>query len=101
VTDVDFAYKLNTLKYEIVDSKRNGLRVCNECFDQDQPQLKLGRVNTSDNQSLYNARVDTGEAESTRIFAFDPIGGGVTEFGSSTMGLDIKANIGTITVSTS
>jgi hypothetical protein len=72
-----FAYKLNTLKYEIVDSKRNGLRVCNECFDQDQPQLKLGRVNTSDNQSLYNARVDTGEAESTRYFAFDPIGGGV------------------------
>ena len=82
-------------------SKRNGLRVCNECFDQDQPQLKLGKLNTSDNQSLFNPRVDTGETESTRYFAFNPIGGGVTEFGSSTMGLDITAKIGTITVSTS
>jgi len=96
-----FSYKLNNLRYEIVDSKRNGLRVCNECFDQDQPQLKLGKLNTSDNQSLFNPRVDTGETESTRYFAFNPIGGGVTEFGSSTMGLDITAKIGTITVSTS
>ena len=95
------SYKLNNLKYEIVDSKRNGLRVCNECFDVDQPQLKLGDIDTSDNESLYNPRVDTGEKESTSYFAFNPIGGGVTEFGSSTMGLSIKGEIGKITVSTS
>ena len=77
------------------------MRVCNECFDEDQPQLKLGEIDTSDNQSLYNARVDTGESDSTRYFAFNPIGGGVTEFGSSTMGLDIKGEIGKVTVSTS
>ena len=30
-------------------------------------------IDTSDNESLYNPRVDTGEAESTRYFAFDPL----------------------------
>ena len=72
-----------------------------ECFDEDQPQLKLGQIDTSDKQSLYNPRVDTGEEESTTYFAFDPIGGGVSEFGSRTMGLDIKGEIGKVTVSTS
>ena len=77
------------------------MRVCSECFDVDQPQLKLGQIDTSDKQSLYNPRVDTGEEESTTYFAFDPIGGGVSEFGSRTMGLDIKGEIGKVTVSTS
>ena len=96
-----FSFKLNNLKYEILDSKRTGFRVCNQCFDEDQPQLKLGQIDTSDKQSLYNPRVDTGEEESTTYFAFDPIGGGVSEFGSRTMGLDIKGEIGKVTVSTS
>ena len=64
-----FSFKLNSLKYEILDSKRTGFRVCNQCFDEDQPQLKLGQIDTSDKQSLYNPRVDTGEEESTTYFA--------------------------------
>ena len=96
-----FTYKLNDLKYEIYDGIRNGLRVCMECLDEDQPQLKLGELNIVDPQNLYNPRVDTGEEESTTYFAFDPIGGGVSEFGSRTMGLDIKGEIGKVTVSTS
>ena len=95
-----FSYRLNTLQYEIEDGKRNGLRVCHECLDEDQPQLKLGQVNTSDPQNLYNARVDTGRAISTRYSSFDPIGGGVTVFGSSTMGLDMTGEIGKLKVST-
>ena len=63
-----FSYRLNTLQYEIEDGKRNGLRVCSECFDVDQPQLKLGEVNTSDNQALFDARVDTGREASTSYF---------------------------------
>jgi len=83
-----FTYKLNTLKYEIVDSKRNGLRVCNECFDQDQPQLKLGNINTSDNQALFDPRVDTGKQSSTSYF------------GSKILNsLGITATLGTITLS--
>ena len=95
-----FSYKLNTLQYQIEDGKRNGLRVCYDCLDEDQPQLKIGEVNTNDPQNLYNARVDTGKTNSTSYAAFDPIGGGVTEFGSSTMGLDIKGEVGKLKVST-
>ena len=29
-----FSYKLNALKYEIENGTRNGLRVCNSCFDE-------------------------------------------------------------------
>ena len=93
-----FTYKLNELQYEIFDSKRNGLRVCYECLDEDQPQLKLGELNIVDPQNLYNPRVDTGEKESTTYYAFNPVGGGVTEFGSSTMGLDITAELGKVKV---
>jgi|TARA_R100001530_G_scaffold124138_1_gene92256 hypothetical protein len=96
-----FTYKLNNLYYEIENSVRNGLRVCNNCFDKDNPQLKLGRLNIIDPQALYNARPDTGESASTRYSSFNPIGGGVTEFGSSTMGLTMNAKLGKITVSTS
>ena len=72
-----FTYLLSNLKYEIEDQKRNGLRVCSECFDQDQPQLQLGKIRHTES-----------------------IGGGVTAFGSSTMGLDIKGEVGKLTVST-
>ena len=83
-----FTYKLNTLRYEIYDGIRNGLRVCNECFDVDQPQLKLGQVNTSDNQALFDPRVDTGREAST------------TYFGSNTLSSQgITGSIGTITTS--
>lgn len=96
-----FTYKLNELRYEIYDSRRNGLRVCNECFDKDQPQLKLGQVKTNDPQALFNSRPDTGKSDSTRYSAFNPIGGGVTQFGSSTMNLKITGEIGKLEVSTS
>ena len=83
-----FTYKLNTLRYEIYDGIRNGLRVCSECFDVDQPQLKLGQVNTSDNQALFDPRVDTGREAST------------TYFGSNTLSSQgITGSIGTITTS--
>ena len=96
-----FTYKLNELRYQIEDSKRNGLRVCKECFDEDQPQLKLGELNIVDPQSLYDPRTDRGKADSTRYFAWDPIGGGDVKFGSSTMGLKMEGKIVKLTVSTS
>ena len=95
-----FTYKLNELYYETQNQIRNGLRVCNECLDQDHPQLRLGELNINDPQALYNSRPDTGESASTRYSSFDPIGGGVTAFGSSTMGLTMNAKLGKLTVST-
>ena len=52
-------------------------------------------------QSLRHPRPQNDLAESRRYFAFDPIGGGVTAFGSRTMGLDITGSVGTIKVTTS
>ena len=94
-----FSYKLNALKYEIQNGTRNGLRVCNSCFDVDQPQLKVGQLNTSDTQALFNARADSGRSESTTYGSFDPIGGGVDVFGSSTMNTKMEGKVGKITVS--
>jgi|TARA_A100000172_G_scaffold15555_3_gene8165 hypothetical protein len=95
-----FTYKLNELRYEVQDKTRNGLRVCKHCFDPDHPQLRVGDVDTSDVQSLFDARVDKGEKDSTSYFSFDPIGGGLDIFGSSTMGLKMTGDVGKLTVST-
>ncbi len=86
-----FTYKLSELKYEIEDEKRNGLRVCNSCFDPDQPQLQVGRLNTSDPQSLFDPRTDSGEIESTLYFGFNPI---------NSTGMVMRASVGKVTIST-
>lgn len=86
-----FTYKLNDLKYEIEDGIRNGLRVCDDCLDIDHPQLKIGEVNTSDNQSLYNPRPDRGEKSSTEYYGFNPV---------SSTGLVLRTKTGTVKVST-
>ena len=86
-----FTYKLNDLKYQIEDGIRNGLRVCDDCLDIDHPQLKIGEVDTSDNQSLYNPRPDRGEKSSTEYYGFDPVAG---------TGLVLRTKIGTVKVST-
>lgn len=96
-----FEYPYNDLKFEIFNQKRTGYRVCDECLDVDQPQLQLGKYATDDPQALLNPRPDRGLTESRRFSAFDPIGGGVTEFGSSTLGLDMFGKIGKLTVTTS
>jgi hypothetical protein len=95
-----FTYKLSELKYEIEDQVRNGLRVCSSCFDQDHPQLQLGKVKFTDPQALYNPRADSGEKSSTSYYAFNPVGGGVTEFGSSTVGLKMTGKVGKVKVVT-
>tara|TARA_B110000003_G_C16214278_1_gene364705 strand:+ start:53 stop:367 length:315 start_codon:yes stop_codon:yes gene_type:complete len=86
-----FTYKLNDLKYEIEDGIRNGLRVCDDCLDIDHPQLKIGEVDTSDNQSLYNPRPDRGEKISTEYYGFNPV---------SSTGLVLRTKTGTVKVST-
>lgn len=70
-------------------------------MDVDQPQLQLGKYAKDDPQALRNPRPDKGLAASRRLSAFNPIGGGITEFGSSTVGLDMFGKIGNLTVTTS
>jgi hypothetical protein len=95
-----FRYPLKDLVPQIENGKPNGLLVGRDMVDEDQPQLQLGRVRTSDPQALRNPRPDQGLAESRKLFAFDPVGGGNSALGSKTVGLDITAKAGKVTVST-
>ena len=95
-----FRYALKDLVPQIENGRPNGLLVGRDMVDEDQPQLQLGKVRTLDPQALRNPRPDQALAESRRLFAFDPVGGGNSALGSRTVGLDITAVAGKVTVST-
>ena len=95
-----FRYPLRDLVPQIENGRPNGLLVGRDVVDEDQPQLQLGRLNMDDPQALRNPRPDQGEAESRRLYAFDPVGGGNSALGSRTVGLDITAVAGKVTVRT-
>ena len=75
-----------------------GFLVGKDVVDKDQPQLQLGKVKVDDPKAIRNPRPDRGLEQSRALFAFDPVGGGVTAFGSRTVGLDIEAQSGKVTV---
>lgn len=91
-------YNLRDLVRQIEDGQWNGLLVGRDVVDQDQPQLKLGDVDANDPQALRNPRPDKELTESRGLFAWNPVGGGVSEFGSRTVGLDITAGVGIVKV---
>lgn len=49
-------FPLRTLKYQVVDRKNTNLRVCRSCLDIDQPQWRIGEVESSDAQGLRDPR---------------------------------------------
>jgi hypothetical protein len=67
--------------------------------DIDHEQLQLGRVDASDPQNLEDPRPDQSLTSSRALAAWNPVGGGVTEFGSRTVGLNIFVKTGKVTVS--
>ena len=93
-----FRYKLTDLVPQILNQRPTGLLVGRDVVDVDQPQLQLGRVAFTDNQALRNPRPDRALAESRDLFAFNPVGGGVTQLGSFTVGLDMECNSGEVKV---
>jgi hypothetical protein len=96
-----FRYPLRDLVRQIEDGRWNGLLVGRDVVDKDQPQLKLGDVNASDPQALRFPRPDKDLTQSRELFAWNPVGGGVTSLGSRTVGLDMEAVVGRVTVETS
>jgi|TARA_E500000318_G_scaffold100364_1_gene103046 hypothetical protein len=96
-----FRYALRDLVPLIRDGRDTGFRVGFDVLDKDNPQYELGRMKMSDPQALRNPRPDTALEESRILGAFDPVGGGITELGSRTVGLDITGEIGRVTVVTS
>jgi hypothetical protein len=51
-------YKLSQLKMEVVKTKLYQLKVCNECWDPDHPQLQLGMYPVDDPQAVRQPRPD-------------------------------------------
>jgi hypothetical protein len=52
-------YKLKQLKVEVIKTKLYQLKVCEACWDPDQPQLQLGMYPVNDPQAVYQPRPDT------------------------------------------
>ena len=52
-------YKLKQLKMEVIKTKLYQLKVCEACWDPDQPQLQLGMYPVNDPQAVYQPRPDT------------------------------------------
>ena len=52
-------YKLKQLKMEVIKTKLYQLKVCEACWDPDQPQLQLCMYPVYDPQALYQPRPDT------------------------------------------
>ena len=52
-------YKLHELSKQVVNRIPTELLVCEECNDEDHPQLQLGKYPVNDPQAVRNPRVDT------------------------------------------
>ena len=51
-------YKLKELKTLIIKTKNVNIKVCNPCWEPDQPQLQLGMYPVDDPQAVRNPRPD-------------------------------------------
>ena len=49
-------FKLKKLKYEVIKTKLYQLKVCEECWDPDHPQLQLGMYPVDDPQAVQIGR---------------------------------------------
>ena len=102
-------YKLKQLKMEIIKTKLYQLKVCESCWDPDQPQLQLGMYPVYDPQAVDQPRPDTtyvsagigpdgfptGGSRDIQ-WGWAPIGGG----GSVDVGLTPNYLVGTTSVGT-
>ena len=55
----NFRYKLKELKTQTVKTKPYKIKVCQTCWDPDQPQLQLGMYPVNDPQAVREPRPDT------------------------------------------
>ena len=107
-------YKLNQLRKLTIKLKQVSIKVCPECWEEDQPQLHLGIYPVFDPQAVREPRPDTSYAASgvgTDGYAMDgsrqfqwgwaPIGG-ASGFDTVLTQNDLIAvgNVGTVTIST-
>lgn len=67
-------YKLRQLLKEVYNQRFTGFLVCPDCWDEDNPQLQLGRYPINDPQALENPRPDANVTISRILFGFNPVG---------------------------
>ena len=72
--------KLKDLKKLIIKTKQVAIKVCNECWEPDQPQLQLGMYPISDPQAVRDPRPDFNAYYESGVTADDSIGGGSRVF---------------------
>ena len=60
----NFRYKLKELKTQTVKTKPYKIKVCQTCWDPDQPQLQLGMYPVNDPQAVREPRPDTSYLQS-------------------------------------
>lgn len=60
----DFRVKLSKMRKLVINEQTTNIKVCPTCWEPDQPQLRIGRVDTTDPQSLREPRPDTSLANS-------------------------------------
>ena len=61
-----FTYKLRELRTTIVKGRVTNIKACEECWDPDHPQLKLGEFPVHDPQALRDPRPDSPEYAQSR-----------------------------------
>ena len=82
--------KYRQLRDHIYNQKPDGLRVCSQCDDQDNPQLQVGRYFRAEPQALWQPRPDTPELAASRgLSNWNPV-----------LGLTCQVTLGQVTVTT-
>jgi len=108
-------YKLVELKKLTIKTKQVNIKVCQECWDPDQPQLQLGLYPVNDPQAVREPRPDISYYASgvdnlgnisggSRVFqwGWNPVGG-ASQFDTALTAnyLIAACQVGTVTISTS
>lgn len=107
-----FRFKLKQLRSLTIKTKQVNIKVCQECWEQDHPQLKLGMYPANDPQAVRNPRPDTSYVVSGISINNDPSGGsrifqwgwapvgGARDGGLTPNALQLNINLGTVIVLT-
>jgi hypothetical protein len=107
-----FRFKLKQLKSLTIKTKKVNILVCNECWEQDQPQLSLGLYPVNDPQAVRNPRPDIGYqvggvgsdgqlTGGSRViqWGWAPVGG-ARDGGLTPNNLQLTITLGTVSVAT-
>ena len=99
-----FRYRLKELKNLIEKGRDTNIKACPECWNPDQPQLRLGEFPVNDPQVIKDPRPDFAGLESSRDiqWGWAPVGNGNENdpFGLTENSLVGTASVGSVTVTT-